>query len=926
MNATKQQIDAIFFTALNIAEEDSRRAFLEQACAGDARLLAAVDGLLAAHSATEGFFGGNATALTLTAEDFQASADEHIFEESAAVDERVGSWIGRYKLLQRLGEGGCGVVYMAEQAEPVRRRVAVKIIKLGMDTKSVIARFEAERQALAMMDHPNIARVLDAGATDSGRPYFVMELVRGVKLTEFCDEKHLDTRQRLGLFIQVCHAIQHAHQKGIIHRDVKPSNIIVTLHDGVPVPKVIDFGIAKAIEGRLTELTLFTAYEQVIGTPAYMSPEQAEFSGLDVDTRSDIYSLGVLLYELLTGRTPFDSKAMTQAGVEGMRRILREEEPQRPSTILTTLQGDELKATATLHYEGMPRLISLLKGDLDWVVMKALEKDRARRYETANALLMDVQRYLDDEAVVARPPSTFYRLKKLVRRHKTTYLAGAVVFLALVAGLGVSTWMFLQEKEARHEQARLKTIAEGARAHESRLLGQAEARGRIALAAVLLGQNRNQEAAALLAQTPFADIEPSRESADVLRSLGVGYVFAGKWREAADCFTTVTRLNRILPDAEVANLGLDLIYPGPVLLECGDVAGYERFRQDVLARFAVTTDPRAFEHVLKACLLRPADEAILQQLQPLGQLAEQSLATIPANRDQYRDHRVFALALLAYRQGHFTNALEWGRQTLQFSNQALRAGAHVLRALSCQQLGQNEAARAELVPAWDPVQARFTRPLDYGNLNTGVWWDWVAARQLLREALARMNAATTAGVTLEILVPASDLQVTASSTYTERQPIKVSAQHLIDGTGMIGDRHDNHPNASTMWLTQPNPPVTAIAGLETPAWVRFDFATPQTIRQVLIWNHNQARQTATGFRQTKILGTVDGETWVPLAAVELPQADGQSVAATAVAVAETPPLTSVVIAAESNWGGTCYGLSAVRFIAAHTVTAAELQP
>ncbi len=355
-------------------------------------------------------------------------------------DEAVGQTIGRYKLLENVGEGGCGVVYVAEQIEPVCRRVALKVIKVGMDTKAVVARFEAERQALAMMDHLNIAKVLDAGRTETGRPYFVMELVRGIKITDYCDENRLTTEERLKLFIQVCQAIQHAHQKGIIHRDIKPSNILVTRQDGVPVPKVIDFGVAKATTGRLTNATVYTQLHQLIGTPTYMSPEQAEMTSVDVDTRSDIYSLGVLLYELLTGRTPFDAGELVSAGLDAMRQKIRETEPVRPSTRLATLKPEELTTTAKRRSVEAPRLISLLKGDLDWVIMKCLEKDRGRRYDTANGLATDLERYLANEPVVARPPSTLYRLRKSVRRNKFTFAAGATVAAALSLGMIISLW------------------------------------------------------------------------------------------------------------------------------------------------------------------------------------------------------------------------------------------------------------------------------------------------------------------------------------------------------------------------------------------------------------------------------------------------------------------------------------------------------
>ena len=414
--------ETIFAAVLHLPPRE-RASHLEQCTAGNPALRQRLESLLKAYDAGDFLEQAAAPEMPPTV----------VF--LARPTEKPGDRIGRYKLLQQIGEGGCGVVYMAEQEEPVRRRVALKVIKLGMDTKSVIARFEAERQALALMDHPNISKVFDAGATDAGRPFFVMELVRGMKITEYCDEKKLSTKERLDLFIQVCQAIQHAHQKGIIHRDIKPSNILVTVNDGVPVPKVIDFGIAKATSGqRLTDKTLFTAFDQFIGTPAYMSPEQALMTSLDIDTRSDIYALGVLLYEMLTGKTPFDAKELMAIGLDEMRRTIREQEPQRPSTRLSTMPGAELSTTAQRRGLEAPNLISELRGDLDWIVMKCIEKDRARRYETANGLAMDIQRHKNNEPVVACPPGSLYRFQKLVRRNKLAVTAGAAVAAALVIG------------------------------------------------------------------------------------------------------------------------------------------------------------------------------------------------------------------------------------------------------------------------------------------------------------------------------------------------------------------------------------------------------------------------------------------------------------------------------------------------------------
>jgi tetratricopeptide (TPR) repeat protein len=435
------------FSAARQLPLDQRQAYLDETCAEDATLRQRVEDLLQASEEVGTFLQAPAVAAKRTGE---AAVSQNLSHGIPKPLEKIPERIGRYKLLQPIGHGGCGVVYMAEQEEPVRRRVALKVIKLGMDTKSVIARFEAERQALALMDHPNIAKVLDAGATETGRPYFVMELVRGIRITDFCDQNKLSMRQRLDLFVQVCQAVQHAHQKGVIHRDLKPSNILVTSRDGVPVPKVIDFGIAKATTDQpLTDKTLFTSFEQFIGTPAYMSPEQAEMSELGTDTRSDIYSLGVLLYELLTGHTPFDPKDLLKVGLEAMRQTIREKEPVWPSTRLSTLVDGELATIANRRQTDAPKLIHLVRGDLDWIVMKCLEKDRARRYETANGLAMDLQRYLADEPIVARPPGNFYRFQKLVRRNKLAFAAAAGVSVALILGLAVSTSLLIKEWRAR---------------------------------------------------------------------------------------------------------------------------------------------------------------------------------------------------------------------------------------------------------------------------------------------------------------------------------------------------------------------------------------------------------------------------------------------------------------------------------------------
>ena len=432
-------IESIFSEALGKPAGAARNAFLDDKCDGDAALRARVEALLSADA--------RSNFLDQTAEESTQSQGDY-----RGIDEQIGP----YKLLQQIGEGGFGVVYMAEQTAPVRRKVALKIIKAGMDTKEVVARFEAERQALALMDHPNIAKVLDGGATETGRPYFVMELVKGISITDFCDKNKLDTRARLALFADVCRAIQHAHQKGVIHRDIKPNNVMVTLHDGVPVPKVIDFGVSKALSQQLTERTLFTAYGQMIGTPQYMSPEQAEFSGLDVDTRSDVYSLGVLLYELLTGTTPLDAKTLREKAFAEVQRLICDAEPQKPSTRVSTL-GEASTAIAANRSSNTSKLNALLRGELDWIVMRALEKDRNRRYDTATSLAADVERFLNNEHVEACPPSVIYRVRKFAARNKALIGVSSLLLAVLSAATIVSATQAIRatkaEKLAKDEAA-----------------------------------------------------------------------------------------------------------------------------------------------------------------------------------------------------------------------------------------------------------------------------------------------------------------------------------------------------------------------------------------------------------------------------------------------------------------------------------------
>jgi WD40 repeat protein/serine/threonine protein kinase len=456
--ADRTSEQSIFLHALELDAPADRSDYLDKACGKDSALRAELDALLAAH----GRLGGAPPAWAAGA----VGADATVEVASSVVSVHVGAAIGPYRLLEQIGEGGMGLVFMAEQQQPLRRMVALKIIKPGMDSRQVLARFEAEKQALAMMDHENIARVFDAGTTETGHPYFVMELVRGIPIDEFCDQKRLTVRQRLELFVPVCQAVQHAHQKGVIHRDLKPSNVLVTMHDVQAVPKVIDFGIAKALGASLTEQTLYTGFAQLIGTPLYMSPEQAEMNQLGVDTRSDVYSLGVLLYELLTGTTPFDKEALSRSGLKEMQRMIREDEPPRPSARLSALQPEALSTTSQRRGTDPRRISAALHGELDWIVMKALEKDRSRRYESASALATDIQCYLDDEPVLAGPPSTMYTFHKFARKHRAALATAVAIAASLILGTTASAWQAVRATTAEAQANANATRAEE-KAHEA---------------------------------------------------------------------------------------------------------------------------------------------------------------------------------------------------------------------------------------------------------------------------------------------------------------------------------------------------------------------------------------------------------------------------------------------------------------------------
>jgi eukaryotic-like serine/threonine-protein kinase len=711
-------LEAIFFVALEKGSPEERAAYLDEACASDPELRRRVEKMLAAQATAGSFLERPARDLVETVENPQDG-------------EHAGTVIGPYKLLEPIGEGGFGVVFVAEQAQPIRRRVALKILKPGMDTRQVVARFEAERQALALMDHPNIAKVFEGGATPSGRPYFVMELVKGVPITDFCDENHLTPRRRLELFIPVCQAIQHAHQKGIIHRDLKPSNVLVSRHDTTPVVKVIDFGVAKALGQELTDKTLFTGVAQMIGTPLYMSPEQAGMSDLDVDTRSDVYSLGVLLYELLTGTTPFTKERFKRAAYDEIRRIICEEEPARPSTRLSTLGQDA--ATVSANRASDPHVLSrLFRGELDWIVMKALEKDRSRRYETASSMARDVEHYLADEPVLACPCSRWYRLRKLAARNRGTFAAataGSLLLLLTVFTLAVSNSLI------RQEQAHAKR--EKVRAEEAQKLAESRAEE------VRRGLERLKASNALLDRGRWYSYERGWDDACEAFSQAIKLYpeHVSAWVQRGDLYT---RLG--LWDLAAADYAREMALHEPdttfrwyqhALLRyaIGDVEGCRRTAEAMRKRFAGTLKDTFVEEIVRSSLL------VVDAAADLPQLVELSREALPSRPHSMR----YLLGTAQYRAGQYDEAVQRLQSAATQAEWPIGLLGYPALAMAHHRLGHETEARhalgeaARILDRW--TQERYADQGKYSVIQPGgdaawplAWWDYLECQLRYREA------------------------------------------------------------------------------------------------------------------------------------------------------------------------------------------------
>jgi eukaryotic-like serine/threonine-protein kinase len=705
MNQSTLDEKEIFYQAVEIHDASRREAFLREACKSDASLRQSVNALLADHEQATRLFQDVLTDFTLDPE--LAAGDAGGMTDDAD----LGTTIGSYSLVRRLGEGGGGVVYEAQQETPVHRKVALKIIKPGMDKLRVMNRFQAERQALELMEHPNIARVLDAGATRDGRPYFVMELVPGTKITEYCATLALPLTERLQLLQQVCSAVQHAHQKGIIHRDLKPSNILVTLVEGVAVPKVIDFGIAKATAGVPSE---WTRQDCPVGTPAYVSPEQISGSR-DIDTRSDIYSLGIVIYELLAGHPPFDNDEPSKTRTSNLNHRRLHEEPPPPSR--------------AIRNNGAPHLD--WNQDLDCIVMMAIDKDRERRYATVRSLGQDIARYLANEPIHARPPSRLYRFTKLVQRNRLASTAIAGSILALVVGFTASSLLYVRAQAAEHKHAAAERV-------QAQLRAQAEEREHVARAAILLLQNKTAEADAEIQHMGGMLMQPSVEATNVFRTLANWNALRGDWKAASQRLLALSRVNHFDDNDKTDAVSRELVPLAPALIEAGDVANYHQIEDMLVECQGHTNNPIVAEHILKICLLLPPSRDLQTRLEPVAAVADNSLPNItvvPINFLQA--WRCFALGLWDYRVGHYDKSiflLTSAANALNNEN-SIYACALAARSMALRKSGRMGEADMDLAESDALVKAKFATTLEFDN--QGVWNDWLYARILLREAASK---------------------------------------------------------------------------------------------------------------------------------------------------------------------------------------------